>query len=100
MKKTIYSKEYQTLLNWLRRCREEKSLSMRALAQKLDVHHSWIGKVELGERRLDVVEYVRLCAALDVNPGNGIAKIISLSHKKLVYHQRRSTLKKVAEKSS
>lgn len=35
--------------------------------------HSWVGKVETGERRLDVDEFVRLCRALDIDAGRGIA---------------------------
>ncbi len=41
---------------------------MRELAERLDVIHSWIGKVELGERRLDVIEYIQYCKALGVDP--------------------------------
>ena len=45
---------------------------MRELAERLDVIHSWIGKVELGERRLDVIEYIQYCKALGVDPIEGI----------------------------
>jgi len=48
---------------------------MRDLAAKLDVSHSWVGKIEQGERRLDVLEYVRLCKALGVDPGKGLSKL-------------------------
>ncbi len=52
--------------------REENGLTMRQLAERLDVHHSWIGRVELGERRLDVMEFVRYCHALEADPTEGI----------------------------
>lgn len=51
-------------------------MSMRDLAQKLGVTHSYIGKVEQQERRLDVVEFVEYCRALELDPKDGI-KIIS-----------------------
>ncbi len=48
---------------------------MRKLAGELDVPHSWIAKVEQLERRLDVMEYVRLCHGIGVDPNKGLAKI-------------------------
>ena len=48
---------------------------MRKLAAELDVPHSWVAKVEQLERRLDVLEYVRLCHGIGVDPNKGLAKI-------------------------
>ncbi len=48
----------------LRKSREDAGLSQRAVAARLGVSPSWVAKVELGERRLDVVEFVRLTRAL------------------------------------
>lgn len=45
---------------------------MREVGEKLDVIHSWVGKIEQGERRLDLVEYLRLCNALQIDPNEGI----------------------------
>ena len=72
MKKTIHSGEQDKLTTWLRKQREEKGLSMRELAVKLDKPHSFVGKVEQGERRLDVIEYVHYCKALGVSPITGL----------------------------
>ena len=49
---------------------------MRDLAERLGVHHSWIGRIEQGERRLDIVEYMRLCTEIGCDPSEGL-KIIS-----------------------
>ena len=48
---------------------------MRELADKLEVPHSWIGKIEQMERRLDVLEYVRLCQCIGIDPMEGIKLI-------------------------
>ena len=80
MKKTIYSQEYSQLLKWLRLQRKQKGITMRELGDKLGVIHSWVGKIEQGERRLDLIEYIRLCKALEIDPHEGldlVAKIIS-----------------------
>ena len=75
MKKSIYSKEYDAVRLWLKGAREEQGLTMRDLAAKMSVPHSFIGKVEQGERRLDVVEYVKYCESLEISPEEGILLI-------------------------
>jgi len=50
---------------------------MRDLAERLEVPHSFIGKVEQGERRLDVVEFIQYCDALGVSPLLGLEHITS-----------------------
>lgn len=72
MRKTIASPEYRKLVLWLKNKRIEQELSMRALADKLEVPHSFIQKIEMMERRLDVVEYISYCAALGVDPKDGL----------------------------
>lgn len=54
----------QALTKWLKQERELQQLSMRALAERMDKPHLYIPKVEQGERRLDVVEYVWYCRSL------------------------------------
>ncbi len=75
MEKTIHNAAYKELILWLKECRERKGFSMRDLADELGVSHSWIGKVEQMERRLDVYEYVKLCESLSVNPSKGLEKL-------------------------
>ena len=50
---------------------------MREVAVMLGVPHSWVGKVETGERRLDVAELVRLCRALKIDPHQGLAIVVA-----------------------
>ena len=50
-------------------------MTMREVGRRLGVHHSWIGKVEIGERRLDVAEYVRVCRVLGADPRQGVTVI-------------------------
>ena len=45
---------------------------MRDLAATMGVAHSFIGKVEQQERRLDVIEYLQYCEALGVSPLDGL----------------------------
>jgi len=75
MTKSLHSPENKRLIDWLKVQREEQGLTMRDLAEKLDVPHSYIGKVEQAERRLDVVEFLTYCEALDISPVDGLKVI-------------------------
>ncbi|WP_028884910.1 helix-turn-helix domain-containing protein [Teredinibacter turnerae] len=75
MKKTIASPEYRKLVLWLKNKRIDQGLSMRALAAKLEVPHSFVQKIEMVERRLDVMEYISYCAALGIDPKDGLDAI-------------------------
>jgi len=75
MIKSITSQKYLTLLAWLKEQRISKELTMRDLAAIIDEPHQFIGKIETGERRLDVYEYVQYCEALDINPAEGLQKL-------------------------
>ncbi len=77
MGKTVSSEDNVKLTSWLKEKRKEKGLTMRSLAQILKTPHSFVGKIENQERRLDVVEFVRYCNALEVNPTEGLALLAS-----------------------
>jgi transcriptional regulator with XRE-family HTH domain len=72
MGKTVASDENVKLTKWLKEKRKEKGHTMRSLAQVLGTPHSFIGKIEQQERRLDVVEFIRYCNALEVDPQVGL----------------------------
>jgi transcriptional regulator with XRE-family HTH domain len=57
MKKSVHTAEYAALRTELRAVREGAALSQRGLAARLKVPHSWVAKVENGERRIDLVEF-------------------------------------------
>ncbi len=76
MKKTIHSEENRILVTWLKEQRIDQGLTMRALSSRLGLPHSFIGKVEQGERRLDVVEYLQYCQALKISPMAGLEIVI------------------------
>lgn len=65
------------MLHLLRSAREAADLSQRDLAARLGVHHSWVAKVELGERRLDLIEFARYVRAVDGDPVDMFADVIS-----------------------
>ena len=64
---SIHSAEHMKLRQLLIRRRLDLELSQRALADRMGVIHSFVGKVETGDRRLDVFEFIDYCRALDWN---------------------------------
>jgi len=75
--KTLYSPASQKLSLWLRNQRELKGLTMRQAAELLGKPHSFIGKTESGQRRLDVVEFAWYCERLGFDPFEGLSLIIT-----------------------
>lgn len=71
--KSSESEVTKFLCLWLKMARQDKSYTMRQLGDILNVPHSFIGKVENRERRLDVTEFITYCEALGVIPADGIA---------------------------
>ena len=82
MQKSVHTKEYKALRSELRALRDAAGLSQRDLAAKLDVPHSWVAKVEAGERRIDVVEFGWLVAACGEEPSVVYARLFSRDGRK------------------
>ena len=76
MSKSVSSDENKKLMQWLKAKRKEKGHTMRTLSQIINTPHSFIGKVENQERRLDIIEYLRYCEALEVDPLEGLKLVL------------------------
>jgi transcriptional regulator with XRE-family HTH domain len=68
MRKSVYTAEYGVLRAELRASRAKAGLSQRQLAERLKVPHSWVAKVESGERRIDLIECGWFLASCGVDP--------------------------------
>ncbi|APO59270.1 MULTISPECIES: helix-turn-helix domain-containing protein [Acinetobacter] len=76
MTRSIHTDEMVALRNWLRNQRKAQKMTMRTLAERMERPHSFVQRVEEGDRRLDLVEYVWYCSALGVNPQTGLDLVI------------------------
>ena len=63
---TVHTKAYQDLLKALIQQRIQAGLSQAGLAQRIGKPASFVGKYELGERRLDVIELLVILQAVDL----------------------------------
>jgi len=75
MAKSQHAPRYRHLPAMLRRLREEADMTQRDLAAKLRVNHVWVHKSEIGERRVDVTEFLDWCVACGVDPGEAFAEL-------------------------
>jgi transcriptional regulator with XRE-family HTH domain len=76
MDKTIYSRQGQCLRETLVELRRQAGLTQRQLATKLQRERNFVGRLELGERRLDVVEFFWICRVCGVRPEIAARKLM------------------------
>ena len=67
MGKSIHTPEYALLLGLIREAREAAGLTQVELARILGQSQSFVSKMEVGERRIDVIQLRTVCLALGVS---------------------------------
>ena len=72
---SVKSPENEKIARWLRLKRKSKGHTMRSLAELIGTQHSFVGKVEKQQRRLDIVEFVKYCQKLGIDPVEGVNMI-------------------------
>jgi len=55
--------------------RSDAGLTQRALAEKLQMHNSMVHRSEIGDRRIDPVEFASWCRACGIDPGKAIREL-------------------------
>ena len=55
--------------------RVEAKLTQEELGKRLGVDQTYVSKYETGRRRLDVVEFMRIIAALEANPSDLLVRV-------------------------
>lgn len=77
MGKTIHSAEHQKLCELLIAARRKARLTQHEVAERLGRPQSFVAKVEGGERRLDVIEFIDLARALGAEPLKLLRKLVA-----------------------
>jgi transcriptional regulator with XRE-family HTH domain len=73
--KTISSKAHRCLVKEIRRERIAAGLSQAQVAKRLREYQSWVARLESGQRRLDVVEFLAVARAVGFDPAKLIRKL-------------------------
>ena len=76
MGKQLRNSRHEALMEALVAARNKTGITQRELARRLGRSHSFVGKIESGERQLNVLEFCELADALGVHPKDLFARII------------------------
>jgi transcriptional regulator with XRE-family HTH domain len=66
---------YRKMCERLRQMRDKAGLTQRDLAIKLKMHNTMVHRSEIGDRRIDPVEFAEWCRACDTDPGEEIRRL-------------------------
>jgi transcriptional regulator with XRE-family HTH domain len=66
--KTLHGKRSKIFCEHIRSLREKAGMTQRDLAEALGREHGMVARIELGERRVDMIEALDLFEALGTDP--------------------------------
>ncbi len=76
MPSSLHSDAYDTLRATLVALRKDAGVTQVELAERLGRPQQFVSKVERGERRLDLVEFIAVCRALRLDPKDAFAVVL------------------------
>lgn len=68
MPKTIFGGDHQHLVEVLIETRKSAGLTQVELSQRIGRDQTFVSLIERGQRRVDVIEFIRLAEAMGVRP--------------------------------
>jgi transcriptional regulator with XRE-family HTH domain len=72
----LRTRGHRALISILVAARQQAGLTQRDLATRLKRPHSFVGRVEAGDRRVDVIEFIEIARVLDADPAILFAKLL------------------------
>ena len=75
MGKTLGSVSHKALVDLIVSKREAAGLTQAELAEKLGEYQSFVARLESGQRRIDVIEFLELASILGFDPTKAIRSI-------------------------
>lgn len=72
----VVSAKYRSVINAIKDARLSMEVSQRELARRLGKPPSFVNKIELLERRLDVLEFIEIAEALGMKPERLLIDIV------------------------
>ena len=75
MAKTLGSERHKALISLLIEAREKAGLTQTELAEKIGEYQSFVARLESGQRRVDVVEFLELAEVLGFDASSAINEL-------------------------
>lgn len=72
----VSSPVYRAVVETLVAARREQGLTQRDMAARLGKPPSYVAKVELAERRMDIAEFILIAQALEVSPSTLFQRVL------------------------
>jgi transcriptional regulator with XRE-family HTH domain len=74
-RKGMQDERYRELIGQLLRARQDLAISQQELARRLGRDQQFVSRYELGERRLDVVEFADIARTLGLEPDRLLSEL-------------------------
>ena len=75
MDKTLVTERHQRLIALIIEAREKSGMTQTELAEVLGEYQSFVARLESGQRRLDVIEFIRLAEILNFDANKVITEV-------------------------
>lgn len=82
MPKSVFTERYNRFRRLLIKARQTANLTQSELSTKLSRPQSYVSKYERGERRLDLIEFLEVVEALQVEPERFIKTLLEEKEEK------------------
>ena len=76
LRKTTFTPEHATFVRLLVEARKAAGLNQSDLAKRLGTYRNFISQYEAGQRRLDIIQIIRICQAIGVAPDEFVKQLV------------------------
>lgn len=76
MVESMFTPAYTALIDAVVALRQNAGLTQRQLAERLGREQSFVGRIETGQRRIDLVEFVWICRACGAKPEDEVGRLV------------------------
>ena len=76
MARSLHTAAHRELVSAVKALRKAAGLTQRGLAERLGREQNFVARIETGQRRVDLVEWVMICRACDVDPADEVTATV------------------------
>jgi transcriptional regulator with XRE-family HTH domain len=80
--RSLHAPDYKVFIGQWVKQRKALGYTQRDVAARLEKPSSYVGRIEIGERRVDLIEFVRMCEAIGISPIEFLTRLLPAIRKK------------------